>query len=97
MIAETGLVALWLATALALLQLILGLSHWRHGIGGPVSARAIAVGQGALTLVAFAALLAVFARTDLSVALVAHNSHSAKPLMYKIAGAWGNHEGSMLL
>ena len=97
MIAETGLVALWLATALALLQLILGLSHWRHGIGGPVPARAIAVGQGALTLVAFAALLAVFARTDLSVALVAHNSHSAKPLMYKIAGAWGNHEGSMLL
>ena len=97
MIAETGLVALWLATALALLQLILGLSHWRHGIGGPVSARAIAVGQGALTLVAFAALLAVFARTDLSVALVAQNSHSAKPLMYKIAGAWGNHEGSMLL
>jgi len=96
-IAETGLVALWLATALALLQLILGLSHWRHGIGGPVPARAIAVGQGALTLVAFAALLAVFARTDLSVALVAHNSHSAKPLMYKIAGAWGNHEGSMLL
>ena len=87
MIAETGLVALWLATALALLQLILGLSHWRHGIGGPLPARAIAVGQGALTLVAFAALLAVFARTDLSVALVAHNSHSAKPLMYKIAGA----------
>ena len=97
MIAETGLVALWLATALALLQLILGLGYWRHGIGGPVSARAIAVGQGALTLVAFAALLAVFARTDLSVALVAQNSHSAKPLMYKIAGAWGNHEGSMLL
>ena len=97
MIAETGLVALWLATALALLQLILGLGHWRHGIGGPRPARAIAVAQGALTLVAFAALLAVFARTDLSVALVAQNSHSAKPMMYKIAGAWGNHEGSMLL
>jgi cytochrome c-type biogenesis protein CcmF len=96
-IAETGLVALWLATALAVLQLILSVLHWRQGIGGPVPARAIAVGQGALTLVAFAALLAVFARTDLSVALVAQNSHSAKPLMYKIAGAWGNHEGSMLL
>ena len=97
MIAETGLVALWLATSLALLQLLLGLGYWRQGIGGPVPARAIAVGQGALTLVAFAALLTVFARTDLSVALVAQNSHSAKPLMYKIAGAWGNHEGSMLL
>ena len=42
-------------------------------------------------------LLLVFARTDLSVALVAANSHSAKPLIYKLAGAWGNHEGSMLL
>jgi cytochrome c-type biogenesis protein CcmF len=42
-------------------------------------------------------LLLVFARTDLSVELVAENSHSAKPFIYKIAGAWGNHEGSMLL
>ena len=97
MIAETGLSALWLATALALLQLFLGLAYWRKGIGGPAPARALAIAQGLLTLVAFAALLAVFARTDLSVALVAANSHSAKPLLYKVAGAWGNHEGSMLL
>ena len=53
--------------------------------------------QGALTLIAFAMLLLVFARTDLSVALVFENSHSAKPFIYKVAGAWGNHEGSMLL
>ena len=59
--------------------------------------RAVAVVQGALTLIAFAMLLLVFARTDLSVALVFENSHSAKPFIYKIAGAWGNHEGSMLL
>ncbi len=97
MIAETGLSALWLASALALLQLLLGLAYWKQGIGGPSPARALAVTQGLLTLVAFAALLAVFARTDLSVALVAANSHSAKPMPYKIAGAWGNHEGSMLL
>ena len=97
MIAETGLSSLWLATALALLQLFLGLAYWKQGIGGPTPARALAIAQGLLTLVAFAALLAVFARTDLSVALVAANSHSAKPLSYKIAGAWGNHEGSMLL
>src|SRR4029078_927806 len=43
------------------------------------------------------AQLIVFARTDLSVALVFENSHSAKPFIYKVAGAWGNHEGSMLL
>jgi cytochrome c-type biogenesis protein CcmF len=39
----------------------------------------------------------LFERTDLSVLLVAENSHSAKPWLYKVAGAWGNHEGSMLL
>ena len=59
--------------------------------------RAIAVVQGVLTLIAFAALLLVFARSDMSVALVFENSHSAKPFIYKVAGAWGNHEGSMLL
>src|SRR4026209_1543351 len=56
-----------------------------------------AVVQALLCALAFGALLLVFARTDLSVALVAKNSHSAKPLIFKIAGAWGNHEGSMLL
>src|SRR5207237_4987632 len=59
--------------------------------------RAIAGVQGALTLIAFAMLLLVFARSDMSVALVFENSHSAKPFIYKIAGAWGNHEGSMLM
>ena len=59
--------------------------------------RGLAIVQGLLCLFAFAMLLMVFARTDLSVLLVAANSHSAKPFVYKIAGAWGNHEGSMLL
>src|SRR4051794_15306311 len=59
--------------------------------------RSVAVVQGILTLLSFAMLLIVFACTDLSVALVFENSHSAKPFIYKVAGAWGNHEGSMLL
>ena len=59
--------------------------------------RAVAVVQGALTLIAFAVLLLVFALSDMSVALVFENSHSAKPFIYKVAGTWGNHEGSMLL
>jgi cytochrome c-type biogenesis protein CcmF len=46
---------------------------------------------------AFACLIALFVRSDFSVAAVAANSHIDKPLLYKIAGAWGNHEGSMLL
>jgi cytochrome c-type biogenesis protein CcmF len=94
-IAELGLSALWLAAALALLQLLLAL-----GVAGEASAKAarsLALVQAALTITAFAALIALFLRTDLSVVLVAANSHSAKPWLYKFAGAWGNHEGSMLL
>ncbi|HKX78052.1 MAG TPA: heme lyase CcmF/NrfE family subunit [Novosphingobium sp.] len=98
MIAEFGLVALWLAGALALLQLVagaVGLSKGGEALSGLV--RPVAAAQGVLALVSFATLVALFARTDLSVKLVAMNSHSAKPMIYKIAGAWGNHEGSMLL
>jgi len=94
-IAELGLAALWLAAALALLQLLLALGIGRDS--GAKIARPLALVQGVLTLIAFAALIAVFLRTDLSVELVAANSHSAKPWLYKFAGAWGNHEGSMLL
>jgi len=97
MIAETGLAALWLAAGLAALQFVLMVSALRNGIDFGRPMRAIAIVQGALTLISFAMLLWVFARTDLSVALVFENSHSAKPMIYKIAGAWGNHEGSMLL
>ena len=97
MIAETGLAALWLAAGLALFQFVLMVMALRSEVEVARTMRAVAVVQGALTLIAFAALLIVFARTDLSVALVAENSHSAKPFIYKVAGAWGNHEGSMLM
>ena len=46
---------------------------------------------------AFAALVWAFVTSDFSVALVAGHSHSAKPIIYKISGTWGNHEGSLLL
>ena len=59
--------------------------------------RPVAVVQGLLALLAMLLLITVFARSDMSVLLVAENSHSDKPMLYKIAGAWGNHEGSMLL
>ncbi len=96
MTAEAGLAALWLAAALSLLGPLLALGFLRGwDVDRPV--RSIAVAHGLLTLVAFAMLLMLFVRTDLSVELVAANSHSAKPMIYKLAGAWGNHEGSMLL
>jgi cytochrome c-type biogenesis protein CcmF len=98
MIAEAGLASLWLAAALALLQLALGAIALRPGgesLAGAI--RPIAIAQAGLAALAFLALVLVFLRTDLSVALVAANSHSMKPWIYKFAGTWGNHEGSMLL
>ena len=98
MIAEVGHAALWFAAALASLQLAVGWAGSRDG--SEATARyliAVAVMQAVLVALSFGCLLAVFARTDLSVALVAASSHSEKPWLYKVSGAWGNHEGSMLL
>ncbi len=98
MIAEIGLALLWVAAALAIMQIIVGsisLRPGREALGGIV--RPVAAVQGLLTLAAFGCLIWLFVQTDLSVDLVARNSHVDKPLMFKIAGAWGNHEGSMLL
>ena len=98
MIAEAGLAALWIAAALAGLQLVLGamaVSDARAELRRPV--RTVAVVQALFVGLAFVLLIACFMRSDMSVALVVENSHSMKPLLYKFAGTWGNHEGSMLL
>ncbi|AHE54349.1 heme lyase CcmF/NrfE family subunit [Sphingomonas sanxanigenens] len=98
MIAEAGLAALWLAAALAVLQLALGAIGLTGGRDALLPAiRPVAVVQGVLTLIAFLLLIRLFLDSDMSVKLVAANSHSAKPWLYKFAGTWGNHEGSMLL
>ncbi|KQN29782.1 heme lyase CcmF/NrfE family subunit [Sphingomonas sp. Leaf38] len=98
MIAEAGLAALWFAGALAALQLVMatiGIARGRDDVAAAV--RPVAIVQGLLALLAMALLIALFLDSDMSVRLVVENSHSAKPWLYKFAGAWGNHEGSMLL
>ena len=98
MIAEAGLVALWLAAALAALQLALGAMGVASGRADMLAAvRPVAIVQAALTGLAFLVLIYLFITVDLSVALVAANDASTKPLLYKFAGTWGNHEGSMLM
>ena len=101
MSAEIGLAALWLAAALAVLQMVSGAFALKAAPGVANSlaiyARPAAVVQAVLAVLAFAMLLYAFAITDLSLKLVATNSHSMKPLIYKLSGTWGNHEGSMLL
>ena len=101
MIAEIGLAALWLAAALAALQLVAGAAALRTAEGeeSPLAQliRPAAMTQALLAAFSFAMLLWCFAITDLSVKLVVTNSHSMKPMLYKLTGTWGNHEGSMLL
>ena len=56
-----------------------------------------ALAQLMFIVIAFASLIYAFVTSDFSVEVVTANSHTTKPLLYKISGVWGNHEGSMLL
>jgi len=98
MIAESGHYALVLALGLALIQSIVPVlgARWRDFALMNV-ARSTAVAQLAFVAASFAALVTLHVASDFSVANVFENSHSMKPLIYKVTGVWGNHEGSMLL
>ncbi|MFO1187678.1 MAG: heme lyase CcmF/NrfE family subunit [Alphaproteobacteria bacterium] len=95
MIAELGHFALALALGAALVQSIAGLAI-SNQIAGHI-ARQAAIAHLALIGFAFACLAHAFLISDFSLRVVAQNSHSAKPLLYRLSGVWGNHEGSMLL
>ena len=98
MIAESGHYALVLALALALIQSTVPLVGARLRDPALMNvARSAAVGQLLFVLMSFAALVMLHIISDFSVANVFENSHSLKPLICKITGVWGNHEGSMLL
>ncbi|SDJ45929.1 cytochrome c-type biogenesis protein CcmF [Bradyrhizobium sp. Rc2d] len=98
MIVETGHYALAVALAVALLQSVLPLWGTRSGDSGLASiAVPAAITQFLLLGYAFAALTYAHVVSDFSLVTVAENSLTTKPLIYKIAGVWGNHEGSMLL
>ena len=98
MIVEIGHYALVLALALAIVQ---GLAPLVGAIrrDAPLMAMAqpAAVMQFLLIALSFAALTQAYVTSDFSVVNVFENSHSLKPMIYKISGVWGNHEGSMLL
>jgi cytochrome c-type biogenesis protein CcmF len=98
MITELGHFALILAFMVAIVQSIVPLigAHKRWP-GWMAVAEPAAVAQFLLTSFAFGALTWAFVTSDFSLKIVWQNSHSAKPMLYKISGTWGNHEGSMLL
>ncbi|WP_122466696.1 heme lyase CcmF/NrfE family subunit [Brevundimonas lutea] len=98
MIAELGALALALALALAVMQAVaagLGAAQRRPVLTGAAEGAAIA--SAIAVAIAFAALIHLFIVSDFSVSNVAANSHTAKPLLYRVAGAWGSHEGSLVL
>ena len=98
MIVELGHFALILALCVAVVQMVLPM--WGAQTR---NASLMAVGQPAAVLqfflisFAFAVLVMSFMRSDFSLLVVVENSHTLKPALYKFAGTWGNHEGSMLL
>ncbi len=98
MVVEIGHYALVLALSLALIQAVLPLwGVWRRDGALMATAAPVAVMQFVFIAVSFAALTNAHLASDFSLINVVENSHSAKPLIYKISGVWGNHEGSMLL
>jgi cytochrome c-type biogenesis protein CcmF len=97
-IAEAGHYALVLALALALIQSTVPIAGARWGDHALMNvARSTALAQLLFVGASFTALTMLYVISDFSVVNVFENSHSMKPLLYKITGVWGNHEGSMLL
>jgi len=98
MIAEFGHFALIVAFTLSLILSIvplIGVARADHGLMR--LSMPLTYGMAGGVFIAFAALLHGFVTSDFSIALVASHSHSTKPMIYKISGLWGNHEGSLLL
>ena len=98
MIAEIGHFALVLALCVAVVQAVVPLVGAKRGM---TSWMAVAEPASALQFlfiaIAFGALTNAYVTSDFSVMNVAQNSHTEKPMLYKVAGVWGNHEGSLLL
>lgn len=98
MIPEIGYFALVLALVIAVVQGTVPLIGVQRGIDSWAAvARPAAVIQFVLVTIAFLALLQAFVVSDFSVMNVVANSHTNKPMLYKISGTWGSHEGSLVM
>ncbi|MBL4741296.1 MAG: cytochrome c biogenesis protein CcsA, partial [Sneathiella sp.] len=98
MTAEIGQFSLILALVIAILQSTLPLiGAARQNVPMMKFAESASFAQFLTVSVAFIALTVGYVESDFSILNVASNSHSLKPMLYKISGVWGNHEGSLLL
>jgi len=97
-IPELGHYALVLALFVAILQSTLPMAGAAtRNIVWMEVAKPAAYAQLLLIFIAYLALTWAYVVSDFSVQNVVNNSHSLKPMLYKVSGVWGNHEGSMLL
>jgi cytochrome c-type biogenesis protein CcmF len=98
LIAELGHFALALALVLAVAQSFVPLlGAERRDARLMAAAGPLATGQTLAIAASFACLMYAYAINDTTVLNVVQNSHSLKPMLYKITGTWGNHEGSLIL
>ncbi|NVP54214.1 heme lyase CcmF/NrfE family subunit [Mycoplana rhizolycopersici] len=98
MIIEIGHYALILVLATSIVQSLLPLAGTlRNDPALMAVAPAAATAGFLLTLFSFFVLTFAYVTSDFSVRNVWENSHSLKPMIYKVSGVWGNHEGSMML
>ncbi|HYM18532.1 MAG TPA: heme lyase CcmF/NrfE family subunit [Micropepsaceae bacterium] len=98
MTGELGELALCFAFALSIVQAISGFTGAnRKNVRLMAMSRGAALGSFVFVALSFFTLMFAYVTSDFSVAAVAENSHTLKPLIYKISGVWGNHEGSMIL
>ncbi len=98
MIIELGHYFLALVLAISLFQFIIPAIGVRYNSSSLMKSSFITANISFLfVFLSFLSLTYAYVTSDFSVSLVAKNSHSLKPLIYKISGVWGNHEGSLLL
>ncbi|WP_142416408.1 heme lyase CcmF/NrfE family subunit [Bartonella massiliensis] len=98
MLVELGHIFLAAAFAISLLGVFLpAFGFWRKECLLMQTATPLTYITFILLLLSFLVMIYAHAVSDFSVLNVVENSHSEKPMLYKITGVWGNHEGSMLL
>ena len=93
MIIYLGKISIWLALILSLIQFLITSKKNSKIFHNQV----IVIGLLALTFISFFSLIYSHIVSDFRLINVFQNSHTSKPLIYKISGVWGNHEGSLLL
>ncbi|CAL4868844.1 Cytochrome c-type biogenesis protein CcmF [Asticcacaulis sp. MM231] len=95
---EIGSYCLVLAFSLSLGQaLVVAAGQTKPLRGLALYAEGLSLAAALAVIISFGVLIFAFIRSDFSVVNVFEHSHTDKPLLYKISGAWGSHEGSMLL